>query len=887
MDVRDEQKVRDALTFAESIIDMVREPLVVLDDSLRVVSASREFYRTFRVTSEETEGRLLYELGNHQWDIPHLRTLLEEILPWESTFRDFEVEHVFERIGRRVMLLNARKLYREENGSHRILLVIEDATERLDAERARREAETRFTEMVKNVRDHSIFLTDPNGIVTSWNVAAERIIGYPEAEAVGQHFSLIFTPEDIAAGVPGQELQHAREWGRAEDERWHRRKNGEPFWALGIVTPLRDAGGRITGYSKILRDMTERKHAEEALRVSEERSRIIVESALDYAILTTDRDGLITSWAPGAEAVFGWPMGEAIGRPIDMTFSADDRAADAPARERAIARASGSAPDVRWHVRKDGTPVFIDGVMRALADGFLKVGQDVTERRRAEESLRESEERLRVALSAGQMGTWLWRITPDEQILDDSIRQLMGFQPGEQVTNLDGFLRTIHADDRARVRMEFERCRRDGGNFDVEFRVTWPDGSVRWLKDQGKRLDGPDGHQFMTGAAIDITDRKRLEEELREAHQRKDEFLAMLAHELRNPLAPLRNVLETLKRQKSDGDGQGRAYAMMERQVGHLTRLVDDLLDVSRITRGLVELRNEPVNLAEVADQAVEMVSPVMENRGHDLHLSLPRKPLRVKGDGTRLTQVICNLLNNAAKYTTPGGRIWLTVEREDDGAVVRVRDNGSGMRADFIPKVFDLFAQGERSLDRSQGGLGLGLTLVKRLVEMHGGTVEAKSEGPGKGSEFTVRLPVLSSEEATPSPARVTGPPPAAVQVARALVIDDNFDVAESMTWVLEGLARDIKMVHSGAAALETAPEFKPDVIICDIGMPGMDGYETCRRLRQLPGSEKVVIAAVSGYGNEDDRRKSEQAGFDRHLVKPVGRATLEELVQSAARCG
>ncbi len=483
------------------------------------------------------------------------------------------------------------------------------------------------------------------------------------------------------------------------------------------------------------------------------------------------------------------------------------------------------------------------------------------------------------------MGTWLWHIPQDEQVLDDSLRRLMGLPPGEEVITLERFLQAVHPEDRGRVRAEFERSL-GGGGFNVEFRVTWPDGSLHWLRDQGKVFSDEGGRPlFMAGAVVDVTARKRMEDELRDADRRKDEFLAMLGHELRNPLAPLRGVMETLQRQKLEGPALERAYAMMERQVGHLTRLVDDLLDVSRITRGLVELRKVPINLAEAADQAVEMVTPAVEGRGHELSLTLPRKPLRVEGDATRLTQVIFNLLNNAAKYTDAGGRIWLAVEREGDEAVVRVRDNGTGMSAELVPKVFDLFTQGERTLDRSHGGLGLGLTLVKRLVEMHGGTVEARSEGLGKGSEFTVRLPALPAEEPKPTPARAAGPPRAAAQVARALVIDDNFDVAESMTWMLEGLAGEIRMAHSGAAALETASEFRPDVVLCDIGMPGMDGYETCRRLRQVLGMEKALIAAVSGYGSEDDRRKSEEAGFDRHLVKPIGRATLEELVKSAAR--
>jgi PAS domain S-box-containing protein len=628
-----EQALRDAQAYAESIVDTMRDPLLVLDAGLRVVSASREFYRTFGVTPEETQGRLVYDLGNRQWDIPRLRTLLEEVLPRQTTFRDFEVEHVFEQIGRKVMLLNARKLHREQNASERILLVIEDVTERRDAENARREAETRFTEMVKNVRDHSIFLTDPNGVITSWNVAAERVMGYTGAEAVGRHFSLIFTPEDLERGLPEWELRTAREEGRAEDERWHVRKDGGRFWALGIVTPLRDDGGRLTGFSKILRD---------------------------------------------------------------------------------------------------------------------------------------------------------------------------------------------------------------------------------------------------------ITDRKRMEEALRDADRRKDEFLAMLGHELRTPLAPLRGVIDTLRRQRLDGDALERAYAMMDRQVAHLGRLVDDLLDVSRISRGLVDVRKEPIGIAQVADQAVEMANPAIEGRGHELSVALPRKPLRVAGDAARLTQVVFNLLNNAAKYTEPGGRIWLSVERAGDDAVVRVRDNGSGMSPTLLPKVFDLFAQGERTLDRSQGGLGLGLTLVKRLVEMHGGTVEALSPGVGEGSEFVVRLPALPAEAEKRPAAAPPGVSQPSVQVGRALVVDDNFDVAEALTWLLRGLAREVRMAQSGAEAVETVRDWRPELVLCDIGMPGMNGYETCRRLRQAPGMAGVLIAAVSG---DDVRRQSQEAGFDRHLVKPIGWETLEELIRSAVK--
>ncbi len=885
-----EREYGDALAFAESIIDTVRDPLLVLDEGLRVVNASPEFYRTFGVKREETEGRLVYELGNRQWDIPGLRTLLEEILPQSTTFRDFEVEHHFDHIGRKVMLLNARRLRRGPGEREMILLAIEDATERRDAEEARRDAETRFTEMVKNVRDHSIFLTDPNGVVTSWNIAAERIIGYPEAEAVGRHFSLIFTPEDVQAGLPEQELRQAREWGRAEDERWHRRKSGERFWALGIVTPLRNDAGELTGYSKVLRDMTERKRAEEALRLTEERFRLMVQTVQDYAVFLMDSAGNVTSWNEGAQRILGFTEEEIVGKPGALFFTEEDRRAGLPERELRTAATAGKATDENWLVSKQGQRFWASGATTALRDesgnprGFVKILRDLTERRQAEERLRESEERLRVALAAGRMGTWRWRIPQDEQVLDDGLRRLMGLPPGQDVLSLEGFLSRIHAGDRDRVRAEFERCRDEGAALNVEFRVTWPDGSVHWLKDQGETLRGPDG-PFMTGAAVDITDRKQMEDELRDADRRKDEFLAMLGHELRNPLAPLRNVTETLRRRRLDGPALERAYAMMDRQVAHLSRLVDDLPDVSRITRGLVELGKAPANLAEVIEQAVEMAAPVIEGRGHELSLALPHRPLRVEGDATRLTQVVFNLLHNAAKYTDPGGKVWLTLERDADRAVLRVRDNGTGMKPDLVPKVFDLFSQGERTPDRSQGGLGLGLALVKRLVEMHGGTVAARSEGPGKGSEFSVRLPALPAEAEKPRPPRPAGPPPAAVRADRVLVVDDNLDVAESLTWMLEGLAREIRTAHSGAAALELVRKWRPNLILCDIGMPGMDGYDTCRRLRQVPGLEGVPIAALSGYGSPEERRESKEAGFDRHLVKPVGRATLEELVRSAAQ--
>jgi signal transduction histidine kinase len=383
--------------------------------------------------------------------------------------------------------------------------------------------------------------------------------------------------------------------------------------------------------------------------------------------------------------------------------------------------------------------------------------------------------------------------------------------------------------------------------------------------------------------AAGFIERVRAEQALREADRHKNEFLAMLGHELRNPLTSLRGVVDMLRRQNPDKAAAEHGYAMLERQVEHLTRLVDDLLDVARVARGKIKLQKEPLELAQIVEQAVEMATPVLRERGQKLAVSLPHRPLRLEGDRTRLTQVLFNLLENAAKYTKSGGKISLRGDHDGGQAVVRVRDNGTGMPPELVPRVFDLFTQGERSPDRPQGGLGLGLPLVQRLVELHGGSVEARSEGTGRGSEFVVRLPCLPAEAPASRPPAPLPPPREAVKVDRVLVIDDDPDVAESLVMLLFGLARRVRTVEDGLRALEEARFFRPNIVLCDIGLPGMDGYEVARQLRREPGLEKTLLVAVSGYGQEEDRRRSAEAGFDRHLVKPVRRATLEELVRGA----
>jgi PAS domain S-box-containing protein len=412
-----------------------------------------------------------------------------------------------------------------------------------------------------------------------------------------------------------------------------------------------------------------------------------------------------------------------------------------------------------------------------------------------------------------------------------------------------------------------------------EIIVERPDGSrltalahANPIRDEAGRLLGA------VNVLVDISDRKLVEETLKEADRSKNEFLATLAHELRNPLAPIRSAVEVLQFQGAATSESGSALDIIRRQVQQLTRLVDDLLDVARITGNKLELRKERVELSAVVQAAVETSRPLIESCGQQFVVSAPSQPIHLDADPTRLAQVISNLLNNAAKYTDRGGRIWLTAERQGSDAVITVRDTGVGISAEMLPRIFEMFAQ----VDRSQGGLGIGLTLVKRLVEMHGGAIAAHSSGPGKGSEFTVRLPVVIESATGPRQPRGERERAAPASSFRILVVDDNRDAAATLGMLLRIRGNDIRTAHDGLEAVGVADEFRPDVILLDIGLPKMNGYEAARRIRQQPWGSAMVLIALTGWGQESDRVHSQEAGFDQHLVKPVDPRDLMELLAS-----
>jgi len=385
--------------------------------------------------------------------------------------------------------------------------------------------------------------------------------------------------------------------------------------------------------------------------------------------------------------------------------------------------------------------------------------------------------------------------------------------------------------------------------------------------------------------ARDVTVQKRVQRELMEADTRKTEFLALLAHELRNPLGPIRHAVKILRARAPSPDELQWATSIIDRQTEHMTRLVEDLLDVSRITRGTIELRRERVDLATIIKAAVEASSALLERNRHQLKVTTPAQPVYVEGDLTRLTQVVANLLDNAAKYTDPGGKVWLSAEREGDSAVIRVKDSGIGIPAEVLPRIFDMFTQAGLPLERSQGGLGVGLALVERLVLLHGGTVSAYSAGAGQGSQFTIRLPLAQAQK-VPAIERREPVLPASTKRCRVLVVDDNVDSVESLAMLLRMMGHEVETASDGASGLEKAAAFKPDVAILDIGLPKVNGYELARQIREQQWSKNVTLVALTGWGQEQHRRRSEESGFNHHLTKPVEFDVLQEILAAADAC-
>ena len=629
-----------------------------------------------------------------------------------------------------------------------------------------------FELIAKRTLDYAIFLLDKDGHILSWNAGAKRIKGYEESEVIGKHFSLFYTREDIDTQWPAYELRTALTEGRFEDEGWRVKKDGSRFWANVVITALRDDAGQFLAYSKITRDLTERKRQEEALQQSEERFRLLVEGVSDYAIYMLSPEGIVTSWNEGARRITGYEASEIVGQHFSRFYDAEGIESGKPWAELAIAREHGRAEDEGWRIRKDGSRFWARVAVTALHDaeghlrGFAKVTQDLTQRRHAEA--------------------------------------------------------------------------------------------------------------------------------LEEAATKINNFIAVLAHELRNPLAPIRNAVQLLELVPAGDQQHEEARRIIERQSGQLSRIVDDLLDVNRITRGALEIKFATIALSDVISRAIEAARPGIEQGKHTLELDLPATPIHVLGDELRLTQALLNILNNAARYSEIGGRIVVKVSSATDPGTrsvsISVRDTGHGIDPRMIRSIFGMFVQGRDPLRSPGTGLGIGLALARSIVELHHGTLVAKSEGIGKGSEFTIELPQVDAVTTTTAPAREGAKPATASTHAtpekpRILVVDDNVDAAVMLASLLQKHGHEVHSAHDGQEALSAFEGFRPDIVLLDIGMPGMGGLEIARRLRERKRSPRPIIIAITGWGKPEDESRSKDAGIDFHLVKPVEEETIIGLIAGESK--
>jgi len=650
------------------------------------------------------------------------------------------------------------------------------------------------------------------------------------------------------------------------------------------VVRMHDADGRHTGYATISQDLSERRRSEDALRsladakaLSLARFRELAD-AMPQIVWSSDATGNVDYLNRRWYELTGKPLGdlnpEGIIHPEDR-----DRARAAFRRslengtpyEEEFRLCLPGASEPRWYLGR-ALPV-------RAGDGrivrWYATSTDIHDQKRTEEELADSRERLRAALDASGTGTFRWDIDSGKLDWDDNLDRLFGLAPGSTARSLPEFIHLVHPDDRPRVIDACARCAAGATEFAEEYRVVWPDGTVRWLSDKGRVYQSVGGTRYMAGACVDVTDRRVKEDALRAADRQKDEFLGMLAHEIRNPLAPMMYSTSILERRIEDPEVR-RPIEIIGRQTRRMIRIVDDLLDVSRVTQGKISLQREPVAVADLVKQCTDACRPLMESRRHLVDVAPVDRSLIVYGDAVRLSQVIENILINAAKYTPDGGRISVTAGGEGASVAIEITDTGVGISPQMLTRVFDLFAQADTSLDRAEGGLGIGLTLVEKLVRMHGGRVEARSPGVGCGSTFTVHLPL------TPSAERVRQAVVSTVEAPgrRVLVVDDNIDSAEMLQTLLQMTGHIVRVAHDGRRALSVASEFLPDVILLDIGLPGMDGYRVIEALRAMPSLARVTIVATTGYGREEDRARCLAAGFDDHLTKPIDHALLEHIL-------
>lgn len=753
----------------------------------------------------------------------------------------------------------------------------------------------------------AIITTDERGNIRNLNSVAESLTKWRTEEAAGLPLEQVFRIVNESTRQPVQNpaakaLRDGIVVGLANHTILIAR-DGTERPIDDSAAPIHNRAREIVGCVLVFRDITERKQDE--LKIRQAQSRL--ESTLVAGEIGTWEFDIVNNQVhadPNLARMFGVTPSEASGGPLEAftrVIHPDD--IDRVSKDIEQVLQNGNSFESEYRVVTAEQPVRwvvargrVDRDSQGKALRLPGVVVDITQQKQAEDRLRASEEQRKQALDSAELGSWHMDPVTITLTTDERFRKIFGVTQRE--LDYEQAVALIHPDDQSRVRDAVEAATRieNPTPYAVDYRVVHPDGSFRWVFAKGRanyELHGSKRRLVsFDGTVADITERKQMENDLRqlaanlsEADHRKDEFLATLAHELRNPLAPIRNGLELMRLSGDHGTDLEQSRMMMERQLKQLVRLVDDLMDVSRISQGKLELRTELMNLTTVINSAIETSRSVIDEMEHELTLSVPEQAIFVSADLVRLSQVFMNLLNNSAKYSERNGHIWLTVERRADDVLVAVRDNGIGIAADQLPRIFEMFSQVDRSITKSQGGLGIGLSLVKRLVEMHGGGIDARSEGIGKGAEFVVRLPVQSE---TASPKIPAAPKVISAKSAlRILIVDDNRDGADSLSMMLKVLGNETHTAYNGVEAVQAVARFHPQVILLDIGLPKLNGYEVCRRLRDQPGGKDLLIIAQTGWGAEEDRQRTHDAGFDHHMVKPVDPQALMKILTRRSDAG
>ena len=871
-------------------------------DSSAALKASEEQFRAlvsassdvvYRMNADWTEMRQLQgrefiadtHESNRSWLDKYIhpgdqRLVMDTIREAIRTKGTFELEHRVLRIdgtlgwtfSRAVPMLDDNGAIKEWFGA------ASDVTARKQAQAAIQIEEGRSRTILESITD-GFFSLDSDWRVTYINAAGEKFLDRTSGDLLGK------SPWDEYPDTVGSEFErvYRRVAASRVSESFTAHYPTLNRWYEVTAYPAPD------GLSVYFRDVTDRR------RVEQEREQLaaLVEASPDFIGVTgLDQKGVYVNRA--GQEMSGLEPGQMASISVLDFFPESER-------DRLIGLITGSeggdhlVVDTYFRHLKTGQLIPVSWSFLKLRDasgdvsGYATGTRDLTERYKAESLLRASEERQRLALDAAELG--MWHVEPATRATTTDARYRVIFGTTKEWTDYLQAIAVIHPDDQPAVLEAVTAATRleAPAPYAIEYRIVHPDGSLRWILANGRASfegTGPARRvASFDGTVADITDRKRGEEEreqlvarLQEQDLRKDEFLATLAHELRNPLAPIRNGLQIMHLAPGNAEATERIRSMMERQVGQMVHLIDDLLDLSRISRGKIELRKKRIELASVIAQAIETSRPFIDQAGHELLVEVPPGPIYVDADLTRLTQVFSNLLNNAAKFTERGGRVQLAVQLMGADVVVSITDNGIGIQTHMLPRVFEMFTQVDGNLERSQGGLGIGLSIAQRLVQMHGGSILARSDGPNRGSEFVVRLPVALSLVGNTHVDEVNPVRPTAR--LRILVADDNVDSAESLAMLLTLEGNKTQTAHDGLQALDGAAAFRPDVILLDIGMPKLNGYEVCRLIRQQAWSKNMVVIALTGWGQEEDKRRSQEAGVDFHLVKPVDYAALKKLL-------